>query len=223
MGYGSGCHPLIPSMTYQWDPQVHKVVSEAGPSALVVDMGAGGRRVAPHVKTVDFFAGADTDYVLDLMSEHTPFEPNSVDVVLCTGVFEHITDPAPLVREAHRTLKVGGLLHVEMPFMQVYHEDPIDERRMTVPGLGRYLVARGFQIEREGTHIGPTVALLGMIIAYVNLLLYGRNLPAKIVCNAVVASLSWLLLPFKYVDYFLGRRRRAHELAFGIYATARKA
>ena len=41
MGYGSGCHTLIPSMTYQWDPQVSRVIQEAGPSAVIVDLGAG--------------------------------------------------------------------------------------------------------------------------------------------------------------------------------------
>jgi hypothetical protein len=29
-------------------------------------------------------------------------------------------------------------------------------------------------------------------------------------------------VPLKYLDHFVGRRRRAHELAFGIYASARK-
>jgi SAM-dependent methyltransferase len=222
LGYGSGCHRLIPSMTYQWDPQVARVVREAGSGALVVDLGAGGRRIAPHVKTVDFAQCPGTDHVVDLTSEQTPFAAGSVDLVICTGVFEHITDPDALTREAHRMLRAGGTFHVEMPFMQVYHEDPIDERRLTVPGLRRYLNARGFVVEREGTHIGPTVALLGMIVAYVNLLLYAPNLPAKILCNAVLAVLSWVLVPLKYLDRFVGKRVRAHELAFGIYATARK-
>lgn len=222
MGYGSGCHTIIPSMTYQWDPQVSRVIQEAGSSAVVVDFGAGGRRAAPHVKTVDFTWYPGTDYVVDLTTEETPIQAGSVDLVLCTGVFEHITDPDALTREAHRILRSGGMFHVEMPFMQVYHDDPIDERRFTVPGLRRYLNARGFTVEREGTHIGPTVALLGMIIAYVNLLLYAPNLPAKIVCNGVLAVLSWLIVPLKYLDHFVGRRRRAHELAFGIYASARK-
>lgn len=222
MGYGSGCHTIIPSMTYQWDPQVSRVIQEAGSSAVVVDFGAGGRRAAPHVKTVDFTRYPGTDYVVDLTTEETPIQAGSVDLVLCTGVFEHITDPDALTREAHRILRSGGMFHVEMPFMQVYHDDPIDERRFTVPGLRRYLNARGFTVEREGTHIGPTVALLGMIIAYVNLLLYAPNLPAKIVCNGVLAVLSWLIVPLKYLDHFVGRRRRAHELAFGIYASARK-
>jgi SAM-dependent methyltransferase len=222
VGYGSGCHTIIPSMTYQWDPQVARVIQEAGPSAFVVDFGAGGRRAAPHVKTVDFTRYPDTDYVVDLTKEQAPIEAGTVDLVLCTGVFEHITDPDALTREAHRILRRGGIFHVEMPFMQVYHDDPIDERRFTVPGLRRYLVARGFTVEREGTHIGPTVALLGMIVAYVNLLLYAPTLPAKIICNGVLAVLSWLIVPLKYLDHFVGRRRRAHELAFGIYATARK-
>ena len=222
MGYGSGCHVLIPSMTYQWDPQVARVIREAGEAAVVVDLGAGGRRAAPHVKTVDFSQYPGTDYVVDLTSDQTPFAAGSVDLVICTGVFEHITDPDALTREAHRILRSGGIFHVEMPFMQVYHEDPIDERRLTVPGLRRYLNARGFVVVREGTHIGPTVALLGMVVAYVNLLLYAPNLPAKLFCNAVLALLSWLIVPLKYLDRFVGRRPRSHELAFGIYASARK-
>ena len=59
-------------MTYQWDPQVARLIREAGPSALIVDFGAGGRRAAPHVQTVDFTKYPDTDYVVVLSADETP-------------------------------------------------------------------------------------------------------------------------------------------------------
>src|SRR5262245_14773956 len=149
---------MIPSMTYQWNPRLHHVVAAAGPAGVVVDFGAGGRRVASNVLTVDFVRGPETDYVVDLTSEPTPFADGSVDVVICTGVLEHVVNPDTLISEAARILRVGGSLHVEVPFMEVYHEDPIDERRFTAPGLARFLEVRGFHIEQKGTHIGPTVA-----------------------------------------------------------------
>ena len=145
MSYGSGLPRGIPRLTWQYSRQVEKVVVRYGsPPSVVVDLGAGGRRLAPHVHTVDFAALPGTDIIADVCA--TPFDDRTVDLVIATGLLEHVLDERKLLDECRRILKPGGVLHVELPFLQQYHDDPIDCRRYTVPGLARLLEQHGFQV-----------------------------------------------------------------------------
>ena len=149
MSYGSGLPREIPRLTWQYSRQVEKVVVRYGsPPSVVVDLGAGGRRLAPHVHTVDFAALPGTDIIADVCA--TPFDDRTVDLVIATGLLEHVLDERKLLDECRRILKPGGVLHVELPFLQQYHDDPIDCRRYTVPGLARLLEQHGFQVSEFG-------------------------------------------------------------------------
>lgn len=53
-----------------------------------------------------------------------PLEDNSVDVVLCTEVFEHLKDPVLAVQEIARILKSGGELILTAPFCSLTHMAP---------------------------------------------------------------------------------------------------
>lgn len=47
--------------------------------------------------------------------ENADFESNFFDVVTMTDVFEHIPQPDKILREAHRILKVDGILFIKVP------------------------------------------------------------------------------------------------------------
>ncbi len=51
----------------------------------------------------------------DVCNSPLPFNDESFHVVLLIDVLEHLYDPAPLLREIQRVLKVGGLLVIRMP------------------------------------------------------------------------------------------------------------
>lgn len=65
---------------------------------------------------------SEVDIVCDIID--MPLEDNSVDVVLCTEVFEHLKDPIPAVREIARILKPGGKLILTAPFCSLTHMAP---------------------------------------------------------------------------------------------------
>jgi SAM-dependent methyltransferase len=186
MGYGSGLNRLIPDLTWQVRPQVDTLVRTLGPDKNVVDLGAGGRRIAAHVRTVDFVKLPGTDYVCDVAQ--TPFPSASVDLVIATGLLEHVENDTAVIIEAMRILKPGGLFHVEVPFMQQYHEDPVDYRRYTVPGIAKALTDQGFVVMSSGSHIGPTVAVLTMVSDWLALVFEGKSLVAKLISNGVLAA-----------------------------------
>jgi len=213
-------HRYIPTLTWQPRAQAQRVVAQFPTSAVVVDLGAGGRKIAPHVKTVDFVKFSGTDYVSDVTE--TPFKDGSVDLVIATGLLEHVEDDRKLISEIRRILKSRGTAHIEIPFLQQYHDDPIDCRRLTQPGLALLLKQHGFEIVDSGTHIGPTVTVLTLLAYWLAILFEGKTVVHKVLSNAVFAAASILFWPIKFLDAILIRKPSAHRLAFGVYCTARK-
>jgi SAM-dependent methyltransferase len=209
-----------PELTWQPDPPITRVIARFPAPALVVDLGAGGRKVAPHVKTVDFVKFPGTDYVSDVTA--TPFADNTVDLVIATGLLEHVEDDRKLIGEMRRILKTGGTAYIEIPFLQQYHDDPIDCRRLTQPGLALLLKQQGFEVVDSGTHIGPTVTLLTLAAYWLSMWFEGKTLVHKILSNGVFAAASVVFWPFKFLDAVLIKKASAHRLAFGVYCTARK-
>jgi len=211
----------FPSLTWQAAPQLPRVLAEAPQGARAVDLGAGGRELDPRVLCVDFVPFPGTDVVADV--ERLPFRDGSLDLVIGTGLLEHVADDRAVLREAARVLKPGGVVHMEMPFLQQYHDDPIDCRRYTVPGLEREMRRAGLDVVRSGVHIGPTVTMITLWAYYAALLLEGRNVVLRALSTAAFLFFSIVLWPAKFVDRLLLGKRSAHRLAFGIYCTARKA
>lgn len=210
----------IPSLTWQCSPQIEAVVASAGPSSIIIDLGAGGRRIAPNVIAVDALAMPGTNLVCNV--EHLPFRDNSVDLLTATGLLEHVNRDDRFLEEVCRVVKPEGSVYIEIPFLQQYHEDPIDCRRLTLPGL-RFLLQRyGLQPIDSGFHIGPSVTVATLIAHYLALWFEGRGLVSKILSNGMYALASVLLFPMKFLDRFLAKRPGAHRLAFGVYCHARK-
>ncbi len=211
---------FFPSLTWQVEPQIPRVLAECGEGARIVDLGAGGRKISPRTVCVDFLPLSNTDLVADV--QRLPLRDDSVDAVVATGLFEHVEDERALIAEIHRVLRPGGTAHVEMPFLQQYHDDPIDCRRMTVPGLALVMEREGFETVRRGVHIGPTVTLVTLGAYYVALLFEGRNVVCKALSTGAFLVASVLAWPLKFLDRFLVGKPSAHRLAFGIYYTGRK-
>jgi SAM-dependent methyltransferase len=220
MPWGSGAGPLAPNLTWQCNPQVAGLVRQCAPQSLIVDLGAGGRRIAANVTTVDFCPGAEVDIVSDISD--TPFQDASVDLVISTGTLEHVEREDSLLKEIHRILKPGGRVHIEVPFLQQYHADPIDCRRFTLPGLESYLARHNLQPVTSGVHIGPSVAIITLLAHYGALIFEGPTLAHRIASHTAFVAISFLLLPLKFLDRFLGRKPGAHRLAFGVYCTAQR-
>ncbi len=187
---------------------------------MVFDLGAGGRRIAPHVKTVDFADTGENDYVCSV--EEIPVDSASADLVVATGLLEHVEDDLPVIREINRLLKTGGRVHLEVPFMQQQHRDPIDCRRYTVEGLELLLRRNGFEPEQSGFHIGPSVTIATLNAYYAAMLFEGDNPVSKALSNGAFLVMSVIGWPFKFLDHLLKNKKSAHRLAFGVYCTARK-
>lgn len=212
---------FFPTLTWQSDPQVEEVLKRAPAGARIVDLGAGGRQISPNVLCVDFIPFPHTGLVADV--QRLPLRDGSVDVVFATGLLEHVDDDKALLSEIARILSPGGIAHIELPFLQQYHQDPIDCRRLTVEGLEREMKRHGLETVKAGFHIGPTVTMITLLTYYGAMLFEGKSKVSRAISTGVFFLLSTLFYPFKYLDRFLRRKRSAHRLAFGVFCTSRKA
>lgn len=63
---------------------------------------------------------------LDIVSDITkiPVKDSSFDSILCTEVFEHISEPAKAIKEFSRIIKPGGTLIITAPFCSLTHFAP---------------------------------------------------------------------------------------------------
>lgn len=210
----------FPSLTWQAREQIPRVLASAGPEDVVVDLGAGGRVLSETTLCVDFIPFPNTDLVGDC--ECLPLRDDSVDLIIGTGLLEHVGDHRAVLEEVARVLRPGGRAHMEMPFLQQYHDDPIDNRRLTVPGLEREMERVGLRTEVSGVHIGPTVTMITLFTYYVALVFEGKPKFLRAISTGAFLLSSILMWPAKFLDHFLIDKRSAHRLAFGIYCTARK-
>lgn len=62
-------------------------------------------------------------------------EPSSYDIILCTGLLEHVPDPQRLIDEFCRILKPGGKLILSVSAVFPFHECPEDFFHFTPYGL----------------------------------------------------------------------------------------
>lgn len=202
-------------VTARTEHRVASLVNAAGEHAIVLNVGAGYTDLGPRVINVDIFDSGTTDVIGSAMA--LPFPDASSDLVILQGVLEHVQDAAGTIAESVRVLKPGGLFYTEMPFLQPYHESPIDLRRSTKPGLAT-LCAPLTEVE-SGIHIGPAATFAW----------FTRELFARLVSGGrpglyakASTLLGWVIFPLRYLDYIFERLPHLHTVASSCYYLGRK-
>lgn len=145
-----------------------------------------------------------------------PFASESVDVIYCEAVLEHLYDPDIAGAEMYRVLKTGGKVYACTPFMQAYHGYPYHYQNFTLTGHQRLFLEQGFRIENAGVAVGPTYALMNLNGAF-----FYEFFPKPFnwILGKTCGLLSRLVRPF---DIVLNKRSNAHVMASTTYLLARK-
>jgi SAM-dependent methyltransferase len=193
----------------------------AAPVVLIVGgsvLGAGTEellRWCPPIQLLetDVSFGPRTRVICD--AHDLPFESDSFDGIVVQAVLEHVVDPYRCVEEISRTLRPGGLVYAEIPFMQPVHARH-DFTRFTHLGLRR-LFARFDEIESGSVH-GPGAAL-AMVYQYFLLSFATKRRTRGAIRVFSQLSAFWL----KYVDVYLSRRPGSLDAASGYYFLGAKA
>ncbi len=145
-----------------------------------------------------------------------PVKDESIDSVVMQALIEHIVDPVRVIKEAHRVLKPGGFIYLEVPFLQGFHADPYDYQRYTLPGLRN--LTSDFEDISSGVSVGPFCSLVWLIRDG-----FSSCFKNKFLFNLSRFLLAWILSPLRYLDYFSRHTNASKRLANEFFLLGRKA
>jgi SAM-dependent methyltransferase len=203
-------------VTPRSEQRVSALIESAGPNATIFNVGSGYTSLGDRVVNIDIFDSGTTDIIASAMA--LPFPDGCADLVILQGVLEHVEDAASTLAESIRVLKPGGLFYTEMPFMQPYHESPIDLRRSTKSGLAT-LCKPLIEIE-SGIHIGPAATFAWFLREFWARLLSGGRPSVYAKASTLI---GWIVFPLRYADRFLEKIPHLHTIASSCYYLGRKA
>jgi SAM-dependent methyltransferase len=203
----------LPKPTLVPDPQIPRTLQLLPAGAKILDVGAGGRRIASTVVTLDAVPGPNVDLIGDI--HQIPIKGESFDCVFCTGTLEHVREPRRAVEEIYRVLKPDGIVHIDVPFIQGYHADPTDYWRFTLDGLR--LLCQAFDELDSGVHIGPSCGLVWIAREWADSFSSNRYLS-----NLFLMVMAFVTAPLKYLDFLMIRSARSHRAASALYFRGRK-
>jgi SAM-dependent methyltransferase len=126
---------------------------------VLLDVGCGAQPYR------DLFVGVERYVAMDVIArpgvslcgdaQFLPFGDAVFDAVLCNQVLEHVPEPARLMREVARVLKIGGQLLLTAPQTWGLHLEPHDFYRYTKYGLTHLARQAGFEV----IEVAPTTGL----------------------------------------------------------------
>jgi SAM-dependent methyltransferase len=116
------------------------------------------------VETLDIAAGMGVDHVGT--AEFTGLPEGSYDLVLCTQVLEHSSQPWVAMREMKRLLAPHGILVFSAPHVWFFHPHPSDNWRFTQEGMLRLCEEGGLKPVALAAQ-GGTVLTIGQITNFV--------------------------------------------------------
>ena len=177
--------------------QVAKVASYV--RGKVLDIGAGEYDRYSRLFTYDSYT--KTDVVarpgIDLVcsAEKIPVADASYDSIVCTQVFEHLSDPFAAAHEMSRVLKPGGYAVVTVPQMNELHEEPHDYFRYTKYGLQSLFTKAGFtvvEMHQRGGHYA-TLAQMKIVRWIEKGRLYEHPLLGRVAGKCIWLYGTWML------------------------------
>jgi ubiquinone/menaquinone biosynthesis C-methylase UbiE len=160
---------------------------------IALDLGSGGRAL-PGLISMEWADWPDNTLRGDCLA--LPFRDNCADLILSQAVLEHVTNPDLAMQEMFRVLRPGGILYVEIAFMQPVHMPPHHYFNVTPHGL--IWMLRDWDVIEQGE-----LGTFGMVIDW---LFKEVGIPAP-----RLSARQQVMLRSKYA-----------AVAYGVYATARK-
>ncbi|GAB1545557.1 hypothetical protein NUACC21_82330 [Scytonema sp. NUACC21] len=150
----------------------------------------------PNVYSVTKSRGIKADVQGDLNKELSKIDDESFEMILCTGLLEHVPEPQNFINDLHRILKPGGKLIVHASAVYCYHEGPNDFFHFT-PFSFKLLFSKWSNITIRGSSQPfETIAIL------LQRILLQCDVKSKLVI--ILVEILCLLLP--KLDRFLGKQ-----------------
>ncbi len=193
----------------------HVFSKEELSNKLIINIGSGNNVIHPEVINLDLFPLSKVNLIADV--RRLPFKNESVDMIICESLLEHVPEPDLVVSEIKRVLKGDGYIYVIVPFIYPYHSSPDDYQRWTSHGLGLYF--KDYTIIKQGAYAGPVAALQGVLMHLFAIFLSFGNEKLYIIFTNFFRI---LLSPLKIFDLLFSRLPYAQEISATIYFFGKK-
>lgn len=150
-----------------------------------------------------------------------PFLDNTFDYIWSNAALEHIPTPWVASLEMIRVLKPGGIVIVQVPFLENLHSEPHDYYRFTIYGL-RQLFHDTEEIS-SGVSAGPGQVVSDLIQYYfmnfANNTAWGwKSFFLTLICIPIGVA----LYPIKLFDLRISKRFSYQKWARAIYFVGKK-
>ena len=83
----------------------------------------------------DIADGEGVDVVIDLCEGIGDIEPESIDLIVCCSVLEHVKKPWRMAENIDRLTRSGGKIYISVPWVWRYHPYPDDYFRFSWRGI----------------------------------------------------------------------------------------
>jgi SAM-dependent methyltransferase len=170
----------------------------------VLNLGSGVRQfdhyLSKDIRTIDF----DIDPCktgLDVAGDAhlLPFKSESFDVVYTIAVLEHVKRPWVVADEIHRILRPSGYLVMELPFLNIIHNEE-DYFRFTDKGIKSLFGQDKFEVVFEQVGSGGGSFISVFLYTYLR-----QFIPTHILKVTWDVFMRYFFYLFKYADVLIDR------------------
>lgn len=207
--------PVITSVKYKI--RLKSLLNKYGEDAIVLNLGSGPQSIKKRndIINIDIYAFDEVDIVAD--GTDLPINSNSVDLIICTAMLEHIAAPEKVVSEMYRILKKNGEIICVLPFMSPGHAAPHDFSRWTFSGIKQLF--HSFEKPEIGISAGPTSALLWTFQEWLAIFF---SFGSRAIHDLLFLFLMIVTSPIKILDIFLEHFPGAEKVACAFYVVSKK-
>ena len=209
---------MIISPVLRLGPKSHNfLANHSNPDSIMLDVGSANNRINQEVINIDILPYEQVDIVADACK--LPINDNCIDSIVSETSLEHIPDSTAALEEFSRVLKPGGMIFIEVPFMQPLHAAPMDYKRWTVLGLTNDLSRVGIKVTEGGVSSGPASGFSWMLAEFASTIIsLGSNRIRKLISLPIQALCS----PIKWLDLILYWLPNSEVMASSIWVVGIK-
>ncbi|MBI2416216.1 MAG: class I SAM-dependent methyltransferase [Candidatus Kerfeldbacteria bacterium] len=193
---------------------INRLLDSIDDTQVAIAIGGGPHRHSEKLLNLNIGPFPNVDIVGD--AHALPLADNTVDMIECSAVLEHLHTPERAVSEMYRVCKPGAKLFVATPFVQSYHGYPYHYQNYTVTGHTQLFEQAGFKIIEQGACVGPTYTIMHLTLTYL------MTYPPKILRLPLTLLWGCIMVLLKPLDIILNKRTDAHLLASTTYLVATK-
>ncbi len=187
-------------------------MNKNGPGKRVLNLGSGvgqfDHYLSKNIKTINLdisFSKKNLHVVAD--AHFLPFKSECLDVVYSIAVLEHVKKPWIVADEIFRVLHSGGYVVLELPFLNVIHDEH-DYFRFTDKGIHSLLDEGRFEIIFEQIGSGGGSFLSVFLLEY-----FEQFVPTKYLKALWRISIRYVFCLLKYLDCFIDNSKKLRMTA----------